>query len=90
VSSIRAPALRNIGNEGQQNDLHFFFEELKNIENRVAWFLSELCKAEKHVQKDKQNQRCAELVRECLSAPPKFAAKLTFTPPLKPSVLFAF
>jgi len=30
-----------------------FFEELKNIENRVAWFLAELCKAEKGVQKDK-------------------------------------
>jgi hypothetical protein len=29
-----------------------FFEELKNIENRVAWFLAELCKAEKGVQKD--------------------------------------
>jgi hypothetical protein len=28
---------------------------LKNIENRVAWFLAELCKAEKGVQKDKQN-----------------------------------
>jgi hypothetical protein len=34
-----------------------FFEELKNIENRVAWFLAELCKAEKGVQKDKRNQR---------------------------------
>jgi hypothetical protein len=41
VRSIRAPALQNIGNEGQQNDLHFFFEELKNIENRVVWFLAE-------------------------------------------------
>jgi hypothetical protein len=27
--------------------LFTFFEELKNIENRVAWFLAELCKAEK-------------------------------------------
>jgi hypothetical protein len=33
------------------------FEELKNIENRVAWFLAELCKAEKGVQKDKRYQR---------------------------------
>jgi hypothetical protein len=24
-----------------------FFEELKNIENRVAWFLAELCEAKK-------------------------------------------
>jgi hypothetical protein len=30
-----------------------FLEELKNIENRVAWFLAELCKAEKGVPKDK-------------------------------------
>jgi hypothetical protein len=27
-----------------------FFEELKNIENRVAWFLAELCKAKKGVK----------------------------------------
>jgi hypothetical protein len=27
--------------------LFTFFAELKNIENRVAWFLAELCKAEK-------------------------------------------
>ncbi len=40
--------------EHAQNVLHFF-EELKNIENWVAWFLAELCKAEKGVQKDKQN-----------------------------------
>jgi hypothetical protein len=32
------------------------FEDLKNIENRVTWFLAELCKAENGVQKDKQNQ----------------------------------
>jgi hypothetical protein len=38
------------------------FEELKNIENRVAWFLAELCKAEKGVQKDKRNLRRRELV----------------------------
>ncbi len=38
-----------------KNDRTFFtlfFEELKNIENRVAWFLAEVCKAEKGVQKD--------------------------------------
>jgi hypothetical protein len=29
---------------------------MKNIENRVAWFLAELCKAEKGMQKDKRNQ----------------------------------
>jgi hypothetical protein len=40
------------------------FEELKNIENRVAWFLAELCKAEKGVQKDKRNR--TEVVRGCL------------------------
>jgi hypothetical protein len=28
-----------------------FFEELKNIENRVAWFLAELCKAKKKCAK---------------------------------------
>jgi hypothetical protein len=39
-----------------------FFEDLKNVENRVAWFLAELCKAEKGVQKDKRNQRRTELV----------------------------
>jgi hypothetical protein len=33
----------------------FTFFELKNIENRVAWFLAELCKAKKSVQKDKAN-----------------------------------
>jgi len=27
---------------------------LKNIENRVAWFAAELCKAKKGVQKDKR------------------------------------
>jgi hypothetical protein len=41
------------------------FEELKNVETRVAWFLAELCKAEKGVQKDKRNQRRTELVRGC-------------------------
>jgi hypothetical protein len=38
-------------------------KKLKNIVNRVAWFLAELCKAEKGVQKDKRNQRRTELVR---------------------------
>jgi hypothetical protein len=45
-----------------KNVLHFL-EELKNIENRVAWFLAELCKAKKGVQKDKRKQRRTELVR---------------------------
>jgi len=58
---------KNIGNEDQHNDLHFF-EELDNIENRVAWFLAELCKAENGVQKDKRNQRRTELVRGVFSA----------------------
>jgi hypothetical protein len=44
-----------------------FFEELKNIENRVAWFLAELCKAKKSVQKDRANQHRTELVRGCLA-----------------------
>jgi hypothetical protein len=40
-----------------------FFEELKNIENQVAWFLAELCKAQKKgVQKDKRNQCWTELI----------------------------
>ncbi len=40
----------------------FFLEEQKNIENWVAWFLGELCKAAKDVQEDKRNQRRTELV----------------------------
>jgi hypothetical protein len=48
-----------------------FFEEMKNIENRVAWFLAELCKAEKGVQKHKRNQRQTELVRGYLMSCPK-------------------
>jgi hypothetical protein len=40
-----------------RHSLQFFFEELKNIENWVAWFLAELCKGEKGVQKEKWNQR---------------------------------
>ncbi len=45
-----------------KNVLHIL-EEPKDIENRVAWFLAELCKAQKGVQKDKPNQRQTELVR---------------------------
>jgi hypothetical protein len=43
--------LQHIFNEEYQHacPLHF----LKNFENRVAWFIAELCKAEKGVQKDK-------------------------------------
>jgi hypothetical protein len=50
-----------------RQNVPFFFEELMNIENRVAWFLAELCKAEKSVQTDKQNQRGTELVRGLFS-----------------------
>jgi hypothetical protein len=46
-----------------------FFEELKNIENRVAWFLAELSNAKKCVQKDKRNQLRTELVRPVFSGP---------------------
>jgi len=56
--------VQNVGNEERaHNVLHFF---LKNIETQVAWFLAELCKAEKRVQKDKGNQYRTELVRGCL------------------------
>jgi hypothetical protein len=48
------------------------FEELKNIENWVAWFLAELCKAEKGVQKDKRNQSRTEVVRGCLGLSIKY------------------
>jgi len=56
--SIPSPEmLQNIFPEYWQwknNRMFFtFFEELKNIENRVAWFLAELCKAKKGVQKGK-------------------------------------
>jgi hypothetical protein len=56
--SIPSPEmLHNIFPEHSQwknNRMFFtFFEELKNIENQGAWFLAELCKAEKGVQKDK-------------------------------------
>jgi hypothetical protein len=48
--------------EHTQNVFFTSFEELKNIENRVAWFLAELCKAQKGVQKDRRNQRWTELL----------------------------
>jgi hypothetical protein len=51
----------------QRTDTVHFVEELKNIENRVAWFLAELCKADKGVQKYKRNQRRTDLVRGCLA-----------------------
>jgi len=44
------------GNEDQQEERSSFLEEVKNIENRVAWFLAELCKGEKGMQKDKRNK----------------------------------
>jgi len=42
---------------------------LKNIENQLAWFLAELCKTKKSVQKDKANEPRTELVRGCLAPP---------------------
>ncbi len=54
-----------------------FFEELMNIENRVAWFLAGLCKAEKGVQKDMLNQRWTELVRGLFSASPRVPLEST-------------
>jgi hypothetical protein len=50
---------QNIGNEEHQ--------ELKNIGNWVAWFLTKQCKVEKGVKKKKQNQCLTKLVRGCLS-----------------------
>jgi hypothetical protein len=41
---------------------------MKNIENQVAWFPAELCKAKKDVQKDERNQLRTELVRVVFSA----------------------
>jgi hypothetical protein len=57
-----------IGNKEHRQNILCFFEELMNIENRVAWFLAGLCKAEKGVQKDMLNQRWTELVRGLFSA----------------------
>jgi hypothetical protein len=37
--------------EEQTETFSTFVEVLKNIENRVAWFLAELCKAEKRCAK---------------------------------------
>ncbi len=50
--------------QNEKNSRELSFEELKITENRVEWFLAELCKAEKGVQKDKRNQRRTELVTE--------------------------
>jgi hypothetical protein len=60
---MRAQNLRN----GMicKNILHFL-EELKNMENRLAWFLAELCKAKEGVQ-NQRNQLRTELVRGCLA-----------------------
>ncbi len=67
VGSKSVPVMQNLCSEHWQcvttKCSLLLFEELKNIENRVAWFLAELCKAEKGVQKDKRNQRRTELVR---------------------------
>jgi hypothetical protein len=61
VGSTPAPAMQNLCIEHlamkNQQDFLRFFEELKNISNRVAWFAAELCKAEKGVAKDKRNHR---------------------------------
>jgi hypothetical protein len=57
-----------IGNKEHRQNILCFLEELMNIENRVAWFLAELCKAEKGVQEDMRNQRLTELVRGVFSA----------------------
>jgi hypothetical protein len=43
--------VQNIDNKEHAQTVLHFFEELKNIENWGAWFLAELCKAEKGVQK---------------------------------------
>ncbi len=48
--------------QNEKNSRELSFEELKITENWVEWFLAELCKAEKGVQKDEQNQRRTELV----------------------------
>jgi tryptophan 2,3-dioxygenase len=64
----RKTCAQNISNKDQQRTFFIFLKETKNIENWVALFLAELCKAEKYVQKDKQNQRRTELVKGCLAA----------------------
>jgi proteasome lid subunit RPN8/RPN11 len=68
---------KNIGlehcTEGQQEMLFSVFEELKNIENRVAWFLAELCKGGKSLQKDKRNQRRRELVMGWVFSAPQYS-----------------
>jgi hypothetical protein len=59
----------NSGIDGQKASIQKGFNvgKLKNMENWVAWFLAELCKAETGVQKDKRNQHWTELVRACLA-----------------------
>ncbi len=61
VSSIPEPVKQNIKcrTMALMNDrifCTFIVWRMKNIEIRVAWFLAELCKAEKGMQKDKRNQ----------------------------------
>jgi hypothetical protein len=65
-----------IGNIEHRQNILCFFEELMNIENRVAWFLAELCKAEKGVQEEMRNQCLTELVRGCLA--PRFPLESTY------------
>ncbi len=74
---------QNTGNEKQQNVLLFVEELKKNIENQVAWFLAELCKAGKRCgKKDKRNQCRTELLRGCsappLNTPPSSSVERTF------------
>ncbi len=58
---------QNTGIEERQVFVSHFFEVLQNIENQVAWFLAEQCKAEKGVRKDKRNKRRTAFVRGCLA-----------------------
>jgi hypothetical protein len=45
----------------QLTDTVQFFEELKNIENRVAWFLANCVQGRKRCAKKNRNQRLTEL-----------------------------
>jgi hypothetical protein len=70
MGSISAPIMQKImalyiGDKKQHRIVFIFFEELKNIEKWVAWFLTKLCKAEKGVQKDKRNQCQTKFIRGC-------------------------
>jgi hypothetical protein len=47
---------QKIGHLKTKQRMFISFWKNFNIENRVAWFLAELCKAKKGVQKDKRNQ----------------------------------